>query len=227
VVVAAKERLNRDQMAALVAEHLQPGWFVNLGIGIPTLASNFIYPEQDIILHSEHGLVGFGPMAPEDDEDLDVANASGEYVTLNPGAVVVHHADSFAMVRKGLLDVVVLGAYQVDQEGSFANWKISTDLPRGVGNSIGGAMDLAQNSKQVFLVMEHTTRDGKPRLMEKCDLPLTAVRKVTLVVTDIAVVAITPQGFELQRYAPGYSVEEIQSMTGAPLAVSPNLRPAL
>ncbi len=222
-----KERLTRDQMAAIVAQHLESGWIVNLGFGMPSFVSNFIYPEMGISLHSEQGLLGYGPVAPPELEDLDVTNATGDYVTLLPGAAVMHHADSFAMIRKGLIDCVILGAYEVDAGGSFANWKISLDLPTGLGNTLGGAMDLAQCSKRVFIMMDHTTSDGSPRLVERCTLPVTALNVVKLVVTDLAVLAMTDAGFELQRHAPGYTFEEIQALTGTPLTVSPNLSPAV
>jgi len=225
--VSVKERLTRDQMAAIAAQHLEPGWVVNLGFGMPAFVSNFIYPEMSIILHAEHGLLGYGPVAPPELEDLDTTNATGDFVTLLPGAAVMHHADSFAMIRRGLIDCVILGAYEVDSEGSFANWKVSVDLPRGLGDALGGAMDLAQCSKQVYIMMEHTTADGRPRLVKQLSLPVTAIRVVKLVVTDLAVLAMTDKGFELQAHAPGYTVEEIQALTEIPLLVSPDLRPAV
>jgi 3-oxoacid CoA-transferase B subunit len=182
---------------------------------------------MDIALHAGHGLLGYGPIAGGELEDPDVVNASGDYVTLQPGAVVMNHAESFAMIRAGLIDCVILGAYQVDQAGTFANWKISLDLPTGLGNTIGGAMDLAQCAKRVFVMMEHTTNDGRPRLVTHCTLPPTALHVVKLVVTDLGVFSVTEQGFELQRHAPGYTVDEIQALTDAPLRVSPDLQPAL
>ncbi len=225
--MSEKEPFTRDQMAAIAAQHLESGWIVNLGFGMPSFVSNFIYPEMGISLHAEQGLLGYGPVAPPELEDLDVTNATGDYVTLLPGAAVMHHADSFAMIRKGLIDCVILGAYQVDASGSFANWKISLDLPTGLGNTLGGAMDLAQCSKRVFIMMAHTTSDGSPRIVESCSLPVTALNVVKLVITDIAVMAMTDAGLELQQHAPDYSVEEIQALTGIPLKVSPDLRPAV
>jgi 3-oxoacid CoA-transferase B subunit len=225
--MVTKEKMNRDQMAAIMAQHLEPGWVVNLGFGMPAWVSNYIYPEMDITLHAEHGLLGYGPVAGAEVEDPDVFNASGDYVTLLPGAVVMNHAESFAMIRAGIIDCVILGAYQVDKTGTFANWKISLDLPTGLGNVIGGAMDLAQCSKRVFVMMDHTTNSGEPRLVEKVSLPPTALDAVKLVVTDLGVFGVTPDGFELQQHAPGYTVEEIQAVTAAPLKVSPDLRPAL
>lgn len=219
-----KQRLNRDQIAAVVARYLEPGWVINLGVGMPTLASNFIDPSAGILLTSENGVIGYGALAGAGEEDMDIVNGGADYVTLNPGAAIVGHADSFALIRRGTLDCAVLGAYQVAADGSFANWKNTGEPSNGLGN-IGGAMDLAACAGQVFVTMEHTTRDGQPRLVERCTLPITAPRGVTLVVTDIAVVAVRDGRFVLLEHAPGYAVDEIRAMTGAPLDVSPSLRP--
>lgn len=219
-----KQTLNRDQMAAILAQHLGQGWIVNLGIGIPTGVSDFLLPEQEIILTSENGVIGYGRVANAEEEDPDTVNAAAVMpVTLNPGATFVHHADSFALIRRGLVDATCLGAYQVAPDGSFANWKLADDGRPDLGG-IGGAMDLAACCKQVFLAMDHTTRDGQPRLVERCTLPVTAPRGVTLVVTNIAVVAIREGRFILEQHAPGYSAAEIQALTGAPLEVSPEFR---
>ena len=222
-----KETLNRDQMAAITARRLQPGWVINLGAGMPAWVSNYIFPEDDLTLHSEHGLLGYGRVASPEEEDLDVTNASGDYVTLLPGAAVMDHADSFGMIRKGVLDCVILGSYEVDQTGSFANWKRSNDMPIGIGEFMGGAMDLAQCSKRVWLMMDHTTNEGRPRLLKKCSLPLTGLNVVSLVVTNLGAFEITDAGFVLVEHAPGYTVEEIQALTDAPITVSPDLRPAV
>jgi 3-oxoacid CoA-transferase B subunit len=219
-----RQPLTRDQMCAIAAQRLGHGWIVNLGVGIPTLVSNFIFPEHDITLTSENGVIGYGGLAGEGEQDPDVVNAGIEYATLNPGAAIVHHADSFALIRRGLVDVTVLGAYEVATDGSFANWKTSNDGRPDMGG-IGGAMDLAACAKEIFIVMEHTTRDGKPRLVERCNLPVTGPRGVTLVVTEIAVVTVKDGHFVLEEHAPGYSAEEIQALTGAPLTISPTLRP--
>ncbi len=219
-----RQPLNRDQIAAILAQRLEPGWIVNLGIGIPTGVSNFLLPEQDILLTSENGVIGYGHVAGEDEADPDTVHASSDQsVTLNPGAAIVHHADSFALIRSGRIDATCLGAYQVACDGSFANWKIANDggIDRG---GIGGAMDLATCGKRVFLAMEHTTRDGAPRLVERCTLPVTAPSGATLVVTNLAVVVIQDGQFILEEHAPGYSVEEIQALTGAPLTVSDTFR---
>ncbi len=218
-----KQPLNRDQMAAIVAQHLGNGWYVNLGVGIPTLTSNFIPAEAEVTLSSENGVIGYGEIVAEGEEDPDVVNASGQYVTLTPGAAIVHHADSFALIRAGLLDCAVLGAYEVAADGSFANWKTTDEPPNGLGG-IGGAMDLAACAKQIYVAMQHTTRDGEPRLVERCALPLTAPRGVTLVVTDLAVVRVTDGHFLLEQVAPGYTPEEIEALTGGPLVVSPDIK---
>ena len=218
-----RQPLTRDQMGAVLAQRLEVGWIVNLGIGIPTLTSNFILDEQDITLTSENGVIGYGGLAAEGQEDPDIVNAGVQYATLNPGATIVHHADSFALIRRGMVDVTILGAYEVAPDGSFANWKTVDDGMPHMGG-IGGAMDLAACAKQVFIAMEHTTRDGKPRLIEKCNLPVTAPRGVTLVVTELGVIAVGDGRFTLEEHAPGVTVEEIKAATGAPLEVSPNLR---
>lgn len=219
-----KQPLNRDQMAAVLAQRLKDGSIVNLGIGIPTGVSNFLRPEQEIVLTSENGVIGYGRLAGAGEEDPDVVNASAtQSVTLNPGAAIVHHADSFALIRRGLVDVTCLGAYEVAPDGSFANWKTTNEEWNNLGG-IGGAMDLAACSKQIFLALEHTTRDGEPRLVKKCALPVTAPAGVTLVVTNLAVVVVKDGKFILEEHAPGYSAEDIQAVTGAPLDVSPNFR---
>lgn len=219
-----KQPLNRDQMAAVLAQRLEDGSIVNLGIGIPTGVSNFLRPEQEIVLTSENGVIGYGRLAGAGEEDPDIVNASAtQSVTLNPGAAIVHHADSFALIRRGLVDVTCLGAYEVAPDGSFANWKTTNEEWNNLGG-IGGAMDLAACSKQIFLALEHTTRDGEPRLVKKCALPVTAPAGVTLVVTNIAVVVVRDGKFILEEHAPGYSAEDIQAVTGAPLEVSPNFR---
>ena len=221
---ATKEPLTRDQMAAIVAQHFEPGWLINLGVGIPALASNFLTPDADVILTGENGILGYGPLAAEGQEDWDLVNGGALYVTETPGTAIVHHADSFALIRRGLLDCVVLGAYQVAQDGSFANWNPSGDAASGLGG-IGGAMDLAAGARRLFITMEHTTRDGRPRLLERCTLPVTAPSGVGLVVTSLGEFAVRSGRFELLRHAPGYTVEEIQAVTGVPLVISPSLCP--
>lgn len=221
---SAKSRLTRDQIAAVVARYLEPNWVVNLGIGIPTLASNFLDPERHILLTSENGVLGYGLVAPEGMEDFDVVNAGVDYVLLEPGASIVHHGDSFALIRAGRVDCVVLGAYEVGANGGFANWKTQPEGHPQLGG-IGGAMDLAACAQRVFIAMEHTTAEGRPRLVETCSLPVTAPGVVTMVFTDIAVVAVRDGQFVLLEHAPGFTFEEIQERTSAPLTADPGLRP--
>lgn len=221
---AGKQPLNREQIAAVLGQRLEPGWIVNLGVGIPILACDFVDPDAGVVLTSENGLIGYGMRAPEGHEDLDVVTPGMQYVVLPPGAAVVHHADAFGLIRSGRVDCAVLGAYEVAQDGSFANWTAAADGRTDLGG-IGGAMDLTQGAKHVYVAMFHTTPEGAPRLVERCTLPVTGGRPVSLVVTDLAVIAVGERGFELLEHAPGYSPEEIQAVTGAPLAVSPDLRP--
>lgn len=218
-----KERMNREFMAAVMARRLPRGWLVNLGIGIPTKVSGYVNPEQEIIFTSENGVIGYAGLAAPHEVDPDVVNASVEYVTLHPGAAIIHHADSFGLIRRGMNDVTILGTYEVAQDGSFANWRTSMDPWDNLGG-IGGAMDLAVSSKHVWIAMEHTTRDGKPRLLEQCILPVTAVGVVDTVFTDLGVFSVQNGRFVLEEHAPGWTVEEIRALTGAPLEISPTLR---
>ena len=215
-----KAGLDRQTMCNRLAAEFEDGWMVNLGIGMPTLCSNFDFKDKAIIFHSENGVVGYGPLAPEGQEDLHLVNASGQYVTLNPAAAIVHHADSFAIIRGGYLDVTVLGAYEVAENGDFANWKTAGRK----GGGIGGAMDLAVGAKRVFIAMEHTTRDGKPRLAKRCTLPVTAVGVVKLVITNLGLFEVTPAGFLLKEIAPGYTPQEVQAVTEARLIIPDDLK---
>ncbi len=219
-----KQPLTRDQMGAILAQRIGKGWIVNLGIGIPILASNFFTEEQEIILTSENGVIGYGGLAAEGQEDPDLVNAGVQFCTLNPGGTIVHHADSFALIRSGRVDVTCLGAYEVAVDGSFANWKTTND-GRGDMGGIGGAMDLAACAQRIYIAMEHTTRDGKPRLVQRCSLPVTAPSGVDLVVTELGVVTVKDGCFILEEHAPGYTFEEIAAVTGAPLEASKDLRP--
>ena len=215
-----KAKLQRQAMCDRLAMEFQDDWIVNLGVGMPTLCSNYVDPAKDLIFHSENGVIGYGPLAPAGEEDKHLVNAGGQNVVALPGMAIVHHADSFALIRGGMVDVTVMGAYEVAENGDFANWRI----PNRKGGGIGGAMDLAACAKQVFIAMEHTTRDGKPRMLKRCALPITAPGVVTLVATDLGLFKVTPQGFELREYAPGWSPEEIQELTEAELIISPDLK---
>lgn len=210
-----KTPLDRQAMCNRLAREFQDGWVVNLGIGMPTLCSNYDFEDKQIIFHSENGVIGYGPLAAEGEEDLHLVNASSQYVTIATGAAIVHHADSFAIIRGGHLDATVLGAYEVAENGDFANYKTAGRK----GGGIGGAMDLAVGAKQVFIAMEHTTREGEPRLLQRCNLPVTAVGVVTKVVTTLGLFEVTPKGFELKEIAPGYTTEDVQAQSGASLII--------
>jgi 3-oxoacid CoA-transferase B subunit len=211
--------LNRQQMADRVAREFQDGWIVNLGVGIPTMCSNTDIGDRDITYHSENGVIGYGGVAADGQEDLNLVNAGGQNVTLKPGAAVVHHADSFGVIRGGHIDATVMGAYQVSMTGDFANWKLKGQK----GGGIGGAMDLAACAKRVFIILEHVTRDGSPRLVTACDLPVTARGVVTLVATNYGLFEPTGKGFRLREIAPGLTVEEVRAATWAALTVAENL----
>jgi 3-oxoacid CoA-transferase B subunit len=204
---------SRQQMADRVAHEFQDGWIVNLGVGMPTLCSNTDIGDRHITYHSENGVIGYGPIAPAGQEDLNLVNAGGQNVTLNPGAAVVHHADSFAIIRGGRIDVTVMGAYEVAENGDFANWK----LAGAKGGGIGGAMDLAACAKRVFVIMEHLTRDGRPRLVKHCALPVTAPGVVKLVATNYGLFEPAGKGFRLRELAPGIGLEEVRAGTAAEL----------
>ena len=211
-----KPRLERQAMCDRLAMEFQNDWIVNLGVGMPTLCSNYIDDSKEIIFHSENGVIGYGPLSQEGHEDQHLVNAGGQNVTQMPGMAIVHHADSFALIRKGMVDVTVMGAYEVSENGDFANWRI----PTRKGGGIGGAMDLAACAKRVFIAMEHTTRDGSPRLLRKCNLPVTAPAAVKLLATDLGLFEITPAGFLVREYAPGWSLEDIQLLTEATLTLA-------
>jgi 3-oxoacid CoA-transferase B subunit len=212
--------LDRQAMADRIAMEFGDGWVVNLGIGIPTLCANYIHPDREIIYQSENGLVHYGPMAMEGEEEPNLVNAGGGYVLPLPGMAVLDHADSFALIRAGYVDVTVLGAYQVAADGDFANWK----LPGRAGGGIGGAMDLAVGAQRVFIIMEHTTREGAPRLVSACDMPVTARGVVRLVATNLGLFEPAGSRFILREIAPGYTVDEVAELTGAPLEPAANLR---
>jgi 3-oxoacid CoA-transferase B subunit len=215
-----KPRLERQAMCDRLAMEFQDQWIVNLGVGMPTLCSNYTDASKEIIFHSENGVIGYGPLAEAGQEDKHLVNAGGQQVTAIPGMAIVHHADSFALIRGGRIDVTVMGAYEVAENGDFANWRI----PNRKGGGIGGAMDLAACAKRVFIAMEHTTRDGKPRMLKRCNLPVTAPGAVTLVSTDLGLFEVAAQGFKLVEHAPGWSPEDIQELTEARLTIADNLR---
>jgi 3-oxoadipate CoA-transferase beta subunit len=208
------QAFSRDQMAARLAQDIPEGWYVNLGIGIPLLVGDHVPPEREVVIHSENGLLGMGPLQKPGELDTWLVNAGKQNVTLKTGAAIVHHADSFAMIRGGHLDLCVLGAFEVASNGDFANW--TTSLTKGVP-AVGGAMDLAVGAKRIWVLMEHTSKDGKPKLLEKCTMPLTALGVVKRIYTNLAVIDVTTKGFELVEMAPGVTFEALQAQTGAKL----------
>jgi 3-oxoacid CoA-transferase subunit B len=219
-----KERLSREAIAMRIAKELFDGAVVNLGIGIPTLVSSFVPEGMTVIYHTENGALGFGPVVTAEEmkekADIDLVNASGQYVTPLPGMCFFHHADSFAMIRGGHIDITVLGVLEVSEKGDLANWMFPG---RGVGN-IGGGMDLAFNAKKVIVATEHTTKDAKPKIVKTCSVPLTAPECVDLIVTDVAVIEVKDKGLLLKELAPGWSVDEVQALTEPVLMVSPDLK---
>ena len=218
--MSEKRPLTRQEMANRIAMEFQDGNVVNLGIGIPTLCSNYVHHNKTIFYQSENGLVNYGKIAFPGEENPELVNAGGQYVIELPGMAILDHADSFGLIRSGYVDITVLGAYEVASNGDFANWKIAN----AKGGSIGGAMDLAVGAKKVFLILEHTTKEGQSRLVEKCTLPVTAVGVVGLVATNLGLFQISENGFELIEIAPGYTINDIQDQTEANLLISPNLK---
>ena len=210
-----KERLDRAIIAMRVARELPPGATVNLGIGIPTLVSMFVADDSIVFYHSESGVLNCGPLAEDGNEDIDLINAGGQFLEPVPGMAYFSSVDAFAMIRGGHVDVTILGAHQVSATGDLANWMLPD---RGVGN-IGGAMDLAAGAEKVIVAMEHNDRNGNPKVVQECSFPLTGKGCVSLVVTDVAVMEPTPDGMALREVAPGWSADDVQSVTGARLII--------
>ena len=208
------QRLSREQMAARVARDIPEGAYVNLGIGLPTMVSNYLPKDREILLHSENGLLGMGPTPPAGEEDEDLINAGKQPVTLLDGGSYFHHGDSFAMMRGGHLDICVLGAFQVSGDGDLANWH--TGAPDAIP-AVGGAMDLAIGAKQVLVMMEHQTKQGDSKIVPQCTYPLTGVGCVDRIYTDLAVLDVTAEGLVVHEMVAGLSFDELQAVTAVPL----------
>jgi len=216
-VLDACKPLTRNEMAARVARDIPEGWFVNLGIGAPLKVADYVPAEREVIFHSENGILGMGPAPAPDNINRWLINAGKQYVTLRTGGSYMHHADSFALIRGGHLDLCVLGAFQVAANGDIANWSTSDN---DTAPAVGGAMDLAAGARQLWVLMEHTTKSNESRLVRRCTYPLTALGAVKRVYTNLAVIDVTSDGFAVRELVAGLTLEALQKVTDAPLRVA-------
>jgi 3-oxoadipate CoA-transferase beta subunit len=210
---------SRPELAERLAQDIPEGWCVNLGVGFPTMVANYVPPHREVIFHSENGVLGIGPPPSPEQIDPWLINAGKQPITLRTGGCFFHHADSFALIRGGHLDLAVLGAYEVAENGDLANW---TTGDEGIIPAVGGAMDLSVGAKRVWVIMEHVTKTGRRRLVRSCSYPLTALGAVDRIYTDLAVIDVTPRGFEVAEMVPGLSLEALQERTEARLYLAEN-----